>query len=178
MKFIKPYQEYLINLFLKNLIIVTLIFASLSFILNILEEVKFFKEFQLGFYYPIIFTALNLPSILFEIFPFIILISTQMFFMHLYNRDEINIFKNYGIKNTDIIVNASPIGTYPNILEAPNIPYKYLNSKHLLFDLIYNPKETEFLKRGKLYGSKTSNGLKMLKYQADKSWELWSTWLK
>ena len=103
MKFIKPYQEYLINLFLKNLIIVTLIFASLSFILNILEEVKFFKEFQLGFYYPIIFTALNLPSILFEIFPFIILISTQMFFMHLYNRDEINIFKNYGIKNTDII---------------------------------------------------------------------------
>jgi len=79
------------------------------------------------------------------------------------------------IRNTDIIVNASPIGTYPNILEAPNIPYKYLNSKHLLFDLIYNPKETEFLKRGKLYGSKTSNGLKMLKYQADKSWELWST---
>ena len=78
------------------------------------------------------------------------------------------------IKNTDIIVNASPIGTYPNIMEAPNIPYKYLNSKHLLFDLIYNPKETEFLKRGKLYGSKTSNGLKMLKYQADKSWELWS----
>ena len=74
-----------------------------------------------------------------------------------------------------IFVNASPIGTYPNILEAPNIPYKYLNSKHLLFDLIYNPKETEFLKRGKLYGSKTSNGLKMLKYQADKSWELWST---
>ena len=47
MKFIKPYQEYLINLFLKNLIIVTLIFACLSFILNILEEVKFFKEFQL-----------------------------------------------------------------------------------------------------------------------------------
>ena len=79
------------------------------------------------------------------------------------------------IKKTDIIVNASPIGTYPNIMEAPNIPYKYLDSKHLLFDLIYNPKETEFLRKGKLYGSKVSNGLKMLKYQADKSWELWSS---
>ncbi|OUU49399.1 MAG: shikimate dehydrogenase [Flavobacteriaceae bacterium TMED68] len=78
------------------------------------------------------------------------------------------------IRKTDIIVNASPIGTYPNILEAPNIPYKYLDTKNSLFDLIYNPKETEFLKKGKFYGSKTSNGFKMLKYQAEESWKLWT----
>lgn len=78
------------------------------------------------------------------------------------------------IEETDIIVNATPIGTYPNIKEAPNIPYRYLDTKHLLFDLIYNPEETEFLKKGKFNGSKISNGFKMLKYQAEKSWELWS----
>ena len=141
MTFIKPYQEYLIRLFLKNLIIVTFIFASLSFILNILEEVKFFKEFELGFYYPIIFTGLNLPSILFEIFPFIILISTQMFFMHLYNRDEINIFKNYGIKNTDIIKIVSIITLFFGFflvfgfhIFSSNLKYNYLSFKNNFTD--------------------------------------------
>ena len=103
MKLLKTYEEYLVKLFLKQLLIVILIFTSLTFILNILEEIKFFKGLELSFYYPILFALLNLPTLVFEIFPFIILITTQMFFMHLFNRDEITILKNYGIKNLDVI---------------------------------------------------------------------------
>ena len=75
---------------------------------------------------------------------------------------------------TNLIVNATPLGTFPNVKKAPPIFYEYLNSKHFLFDLIYNPEETEFLKRGKFQGSQISNGYKMLIYQAEKSWELWT----
>ena len=78
------------------------------------------------------------------------------------------------IKKTNLIINTTPVGTYPKINEAPNIPYKYLDSEHLLFDLIYNPRETEFLKRGNTNGCRITNGYKMLEYQAEKSWELWS----
>ena len=99
----KTYQNYLIKLFLKNLGIITIIFLSLSFVLNILEELKFFNDLNMSIYYPFLFTILNLPSVIFEIFPFIVLISTQMFFMQLFSKDEITILKNYGIKNIDII---------------------------------------------------------------------------
>ena len=109
MKILKTHQEYLIKLYLKNFLVVTSVFASLTFILNVLEEIKFFKELNLTLYYPIFFTALNLPSLLFEIFPFIFLISTQMFFLHLYDKDEILIFKNYGVNNSEIIKILSSI---------------------------------------------------------------------
>ena len=77
-------------------------------------------------------------------------------------------------EKTNLIVNSTPLGTFPNVKKAPPIFYEYLNSKHFLFDLIYNPEETEFLKRGKFQGSQISNGYKMLIYQAEKSWELWT----
>ncbi len=79
------------------------------------------------------------------------------------------------IENHLLIVNCTPLGTFPNIADCPPIPYKYLTKNHLLFDLIYNPAETEFLKRGKLQGTKTSNGLKMLEQQAEKAWEIWNS---
>lgn len=74
-----------------------------------------------------------------------------------------------------LIVNCSPIGLFPTVLECPNIPYQYLTSEHLLFDLIYNPEETLFLKKGKEQGAVTINGLNMLKLQADKAWQIWNT---
>ncbi|SRX55292.1 shikimate dehydrogenase [Aequorivita sp. CIP111184] len=74
-----------------------------------------------------------------------------------------------------LIINCTPLGTYPNIEGCPNIPYQYLTKNHLLFDLIYNPSETEFLKRGKSQGTKTSNGLKMLQHQAERAWEVWNS---
>ena len=91
-------------------------------------------------------------------------------------RDEIS-YENLTesiINEYTIIVNCSPVGTHPNIEECPNIPYKYISSKHLLFDLIYNPSMTLFLKKGLEKGSTICNGLQMLELQAEKSWEIWN----
>jgi len=73
-----------------------------------------------------------------------------------------------------LIVNTTPLGTFPNTNEFPDIPYNNLNNNHILYDLVYNPKETTFMKKGIERGSRVINGLKMLEYQAEKSWELWS----
>ena len=73
-----------------------------------------------------------------------------------------------------IIINSTPIGTHPNVDESPNIPYDGITNKHFLFDVIYNPSETKFLKIGKSKGAETCNGLKMLEYQAEKAWEIWN----
>ena len=73
-----------------------------------------------------------------------------------------------------IIINCTPLGTFPNIKFYPEIPFYALNSSHLLFDLIYNPAETEFLKRGKARGADICNGSEMLKFQAEKAWEIWN----
>jgi len=74
-----------------------------------------------------------------------------------------------------LIINCTPLGTFPNIQEYPDIPYEFLSKDHVLFDLIYNPRETEFLKRGFAKGSRVSNGLKMLEYQAKKAWTIWKS---
>lgn len=74
-----------------------------------------------------------------------------------------------------VIVNCSPIGTSPKTELKPDIPYEYITDKHLLFDLIYNPEETTFLRLGKEKGAATKNGLQMLELQAEKSWELWNS---
>lgn len=73
-----------------------------------------------------------------------------------------------------LIVNCTPLGTFPNTSLSPPIPYEYLTKDHLLYDLIYNPAETEFLKQGKLQGSNTKNGLEMLEIQAEKAWMIWN----
>jgi shikimate dehydrogenase len=73
-----------------------------------------------------------------------------------------------------LIINTTPLGMFPEILAAPDIPYSFITSQHVLFDLIYNPEETEFLKRGKQQGAQTKNGLEMLQLQAEKSWEIWN----
>ena len=74
----------------------------------------------------------------------------------------------------DIIINSTPLGTHPNTIEFPKIPYENLNSTHLLFDLIYNPSETKFLKYGKAKGATIKNGLEMLQIQAEESWNIWN----
>ncbi len=74
-----------------------------------------------------------------------------------------------------LIVNTTPLGMSPNTNFFPNIPYSSLSSQHYLYDLIYNPERTIFLKYGEMQGSKTKNGLEMLYLQAEKSWEIWNT---
>jgi len=76
---------------------------------------------------------------------------------------------------SQLVINCTPLGTYPNINESPNIPYKYLNKSHLCYDLIYNPEESQFIKKSKTNNAKTINGLKMLKIQADESWKIWNS---
>ena len=73
-----------------------------------------------------------------------------------------------------VIVNASPVGTFPNVDVCPDIPYQFLNEKHLLFDAVYNPSETLFLKKGKEKGTVTLNGEQMLVGQAEAAWRIWS----
>ena len=73
-----------------------------------------------------------------------------------------------------LIVNATPLGTFPAIEGYPAIPYEAIGPSHFLFDLVYNPPLTQFLKRGKAQGAKISNGYPMLVGQAEKAWEIWN----
>jgi len=100
---IKTYQKYIIILFLKKILTVSLIFFSLIFILSIFEEISFFKELELSFLFLFLMTALNAPSTLFEIFPFIFLISAQFFFLELIEKKELDLFKINGLNNLKII---------------------------------------------------------------------------
>jgi len=72
-----------------------------------------------------------------------------------------------------IVVNATPVGMYPNTNDCPPIPYEWLSAKHLLYDLLYNPDETLFMRKGKEQGATVKNGLEMLLLQAFASWQLW-----
>lgn len=78
------------------------------------------------------------------------------------------------INSHTLIVNCSPIGTYPNTEVCPNIPYEGLSKQHLLYDLIYNPEKTLFLKKGEMEGATIKNGLEMLHKQAISAWEIWN----
>ncbi|MBF6628925.1 MAG: shikimate dehydrogenase [Proteiniphilum sp.] len=78
------------------------------------------------------------------------------------------------ISDYTLIVNASPVGTFPDVNESPAIPYPYLTPEHLLYDLIYNPEETLFLQKGKAAGAITINGEEMLRRQALAAWEIWN----
>ena len=99
----KTYQKYLINNFLIKFIYITIIFFSLTIILGLLEEISFFKDYQINFLYPYFLTLLNAPITLFEIFPFIFLLTTQFLYYELFKNDELNLLKKNGLNNLKII---------------------------------------------------------------------------
>lgn len=78
------------------------------------------------------------------------------------------------ISGHTLIINATPLGMWPDSDTFPSIPYQFLNPSHYLYDLVYNPVETIFLKKGKDMGSATKNGLEMLQLQAELSWKIWN----
>lgn len=78
------------------------------------------------------------------------------------------------IKKVDMIVNTTPLGTYPDIELKPDIPYDAIHAEQYIYDLVYNPEETAFMKEGRKRGARTKNGLEMLHLQADKAWEIWN----
>ncbi|WP_395054112.1 shikimate dehydrogenase family protein [Flavobacterium sp.] len=86
-----------------------------------------------------------------------------------YDRINATTFDNF-----QIIINCTPLGTSPNVKEFPPIPYEFFTNKHIAFDLIYNPEETQFLKKAKKKGATIKNGYEMLVFQAEKAWRIWN----
>ena len=99
----KTYIKFLINLFNVSLLKIFIIFFIIILITNILEQVEFFKNIDLSFFYLFFLSLLNTPSVLFEILPFIFLLSTQVFFIHLIEKNELQVFKYTGLNNIKII---------------------------------------------------------------------------
>ena len=97
------YVKFLSLNYLKSIVYVFFIMLSLVIILNILSEVEFFKNYEVGSYFPFYLAALNSFDLIFEMFPFIFLIATQVFFINLFNENQINVFKYSGLKNSKII---------------------------------------------------------------------------
>jgi shikimate dehydrogenase len=86
-----------------------------------------------------------------------------------YNEINAEIFSEY-----HIIINTTPLGTFPNITEFPRLDFSLFTSKHIAFDLVYNPEETAFLKKARKAGAATKNGYEMLLHQAEKAWLIWN----
>ena len=78
------------------------------------------------------------------------------------------------LRKATILINTTPLGTFPDVAACPNIPYQYITPQHLAYDLVYNPEETTFLKRAAERGAKTKNGLDMLHLQAERAWAIWT----
>ena len=82
---------------------------------------------------------------------------------------------NKKIKDYDLIINTTPLGTFPDVSKKPKINYKLINENHFCYDLIYNPEKTSFLKECEKKGARIMNGLEMLKSQAEESWIIWNS---
>lgn len=78
------------------------------------------------------------------------------------------------IQNHPLIINTTPLGTFPDVEKYPEIGYEHMTESHLLYDLIYNPEESVFLKKGKIQGAQIKNGYEMLLLQAEASWDIWN----
>jgi lipopolysaccharide export system permease protein len=133
----KTYTKFLLNGFIKSFLNVFFIMISLVFILNILQEIEFLSNQQVSSIYPIYLSLMSSPSIIFEMFPFIFLISTQFFFLKLFNNDEIDIFKYSGLKNIKIILILSIFSFFIGIFVisifyslSSNLQHYYLQVKN------------------------------------------------
>ena len=134
---LKEYESYLTKTFLKNILIIIVVFIFLSFFLNIFEEIKYFEGKESGVYYPIVLTILNIPSIVFEILPFIFLLGVMFFFIGLQEKDEIELLRSNGIDNLKITKIISIVSLLMGILLiviyysfSANLKSLYLNIKY------------------------------------------------
>lgn len=134
---IKIYKQYILKSFLFYFLVVSLIFFILSFFLNILEEIIFLEKYNVSIFYPLLLTFLNTPSILFETFPFIFLITSQLFFINLQENEELSLLKITGIDNFSlirlIIYISMILGVFITIFFytfSSNLKYNYLSIKN------------------------------------------------
>ena len=150
----KVYQKYIIKEFLLIALKVLFVFCVLGFIMGILEELNFFSDYDVGYYFPIFLVLLNLPSIIYEIFPFIFLISSQFIFLNLLERGELVTLKNHGLSNLKLIKLISIISFFSGIFIisifynfSASLQFKYLDIKK------------NFTKDNKYLATITENGL-------------------
>ncbi len=150
----KIYIRFFTLIFLKALLYVISIMFSLIFILNLLTELEFFKEIDVTAGFPILLSLLNTPSMIFEMLPFIFLITTQLFFIKLFNNNEIEIFKYSGLKNISILKIFSLIAIISGIIMTI-IFYNF----SAIFKNFYLEEKTKFTTDSKYLAVITNNGL-------------------
>ena len=153
---IKVYQVYLIKSFSKIFFYVFCIFTCLTIVLNIFEEVSFFKNTNVGLLYPFYLTLLNTPSVIYETFPFIFFIATQFFFVRLIDKEELDIFKKISLSNTKIIFILS---LFSFLISFIIIIIFYNLSSNLKF--LYLEIKNQYSKDNKYLAMVTENGLWM-----------------
>jgi len=150
----KTYIKFLSFIFFKSFIYVTLIMLSLIFVLNTLTELEFFKEFNVGINFTLLLSFINSPSMIFEMFPFIFLISTQLFFIKLFNNNELEVFKYSGLTNSKILKIIATISFIAGLL----IIFIFYNFSAGLKNF-YLEKKSQFTSDGKYLAVITKNGL-------------------
>ncbi len=151
---IKTYQSYIVKSFTKTFLYVFFIFLFLTVILNIFEEISFFKNTDVNLFFPLFMTFLNTPSVIYETFPFIFFIATQFFFIRLLDREELEIFKKISLSNTKLIIILS---TFSLIISGLIIIIFYNLSSNLKF--LYLDIKNKYSKDNKYLAVVTENGL-------------------
>ena len=150
----KIYIKFLIFLFLKSLLYILGIIFCLVFILNLLTELEFFKETNVKITLPLFLSLLNSPAMIFDMFPFIFLLSTQLFFIKLFQNNEIEIFKYSGLKNVKILLIISVTSIIISILIS-TVYYNFSSS----FKNFYIEIKSKYTSDGKYLAVITNNGL-------------------
>ena len=150
----KTYIKFLSQNFLNSFFYTLLIIFSLVMIINLLSELEFFKNIDVGIFFTFYLSFLNSPAVIFEIFPFIFLVSTQLFFIKLFNNDEIKIFKYSGFKNSKILQIITFVSL---ILSITIVSVFYTTSSNL--KKLYLEIKTNYTKDGKYLAVINQNGL-------------------
>ncbi len=151
---IKVYTRFLITIFLKSVLYVSIVTISLAFILNLISELDFFKQLEVKIHFPLLLSLLNSPDLVFEMFPFIFLIATQLFFIKLFENKEIDVFKYSGLKNTSILSILGGISFLTGLL----ITILFYNFSSSLKN-IYLELKSPYTNDGKYLAVITKNGL-------------------
>ena len=150
----RVYIKFLTYNFFKSLLYVFSIMISLVFVLNLLSELDFFKEVEIEIYFPLFLSLLNSPAMIFEMFPFIFLIATQLFFIKLFNNNEIEVFKYSGLKNSKILIILSILSVVAGLLITILFYNLSSNLKNFYLEL-----KSQYTTDGKYLAVITKNGL-------------------
>ena len=169
----KTYIKFLCYIFLRSFFYVFLVMFSLVFILNVLSELEFFKDINVGIDFTLLLSLLNSPSMIFEMFPFIFLLTTQFFFIKLFNNNELEVFKYSGLKNSSILIIISFLSLIMGIIII-TIFYNFsANLKNF-----YLEEKSQYTTDGKYLAVVTKNGLWIKDEIDDKIYVINSTEIK